>query len=75
MRGRVLEGARLASECMALIESIGDPDLMVGLSFATILAKCEHRRVINDALQWSQGGHRLGWRRPHQGEHHHRLVR
>ncbi|OBA83731.1 cyclase [Mycobacterium sp. 1164966.3] len=53
MRGRVLEGAQLASECMGLIESVGDPDLIVGLSFATILAKCETGEIY-DALQWSQ---------------------
>ena len=39
MRGRVREASRLASEHMALIESIGDPTLTVGLSFAAIAAK------------------------------------
>ena len=47
-RGRVREASRLASEAWALIESIGDPTLTVGLSFAPIFAKgvrSEERRV------------------------------
>ena len=40
-QGRVCEASRLASEAMALIESIGDPTLTVGLSFAVIYAKIE----------------------------------
>ena len=38
-QGRIREASRLASEAMALIESIGDPTLTVGLSFAAIYAK------------------------------------
>ena len=34
IQGRVAEASRLASEAWALIESIGDPTLTVGLSFA-----------------------------------------
>ena len=40
-QGRVWEASRLASEAMALIESVGDPTLAVGLSFAPIYAKIE----------------------------------
>ena len=40
-QGRVREASQLASEAMALIESIGDPTLTVGLSFAAIYAKGE----------------------------------
>ncbi len=36
---RVREASRLASEAITLIESIGDPTLMVGLSFTPIRAK------------------------------------
>lgn len=36
---RVREASRLASEAIALIESIGDPTLTVGLSFTAIRAK------------------------------------
>lgn len=36
---RVPEASRLASEAVALIESIGDPNLTVGLSFTPIRAK------------------------------------
>ena len=38
-QGRMREASQLASEAMALIESIGDPTLTVGLSFAAIYAK------------------------------------
>ena len=45
-QGRMREASRLASEAMALIESIGDPTLTVGLSFAAIYAKARERRVV-----------------------------
>ena len=38
---------------MALLHSIGDPTLTVGLSFAPIYAKAERAKVC-DALRWSQ---------------------
>jgi class 3 adenylate cyclase len=50
---RVREASALASEAMALIESIGDPTLTVGLSQAAIFAKIETAEV-SDALRWSQ---------------------
>jgi hypothetical protein len=50
---RLREASRLASEAMALIDSVGDPTLTVGLSFAPIYAKAE-RTEWCDALQWSQ---------------------
>jgi class 3 adenylate cyclase len=50
---RVREASQLASEAMALIESLGDPTLTVGLSFAAIYAKGESAEW-GDALQWSQ---------------------
>jgi class 3 adenylate cyclase len=50
---RVREGSRLASEAMALIESVGDPALTVGLSFAAIYAKLESAEY-RDMLRWSQ---------------------
>jgi hypothetical protein len=37
--GRIREASQLASDAMALIESIGDPTLTVGLSLAAIYAK------------------------------------
>ena len=43
---RVREASQLASETMALIESVGDPTLTVGLSFAAIFAKGRKRRVV-----------------------------
>jgi class 3 adenylate cyclase len=52
-QGRVLEASRLASEAMALIESVGDATLTVGLSFAAIYAKGESAEWC-DVLRWSQ---------------------
>jgi hypothetical protein len=53
LRGRINDASRLASEQMALVESIGDPTLTVALSFAACVAKmqaCE----MEDVLRWSQ---------------------
>jgi class 3 adenylate cyclase len=52
-QGRVREASRLASEAMALLDSIGDPTLTVGLSFAPIYAKAESGEW-RDVLVWSQ---------------------
>ena len=43
---RMREASQLASEAWALIESIGDPTLTVGLSFPVIYAKARKRRVV-----------------------------
>ena len=40
----VREASRLASETMALVESVGDPTVTVGLSLCSIVAKLETRR-------------------------------
>jgi class 3 adenylate cyclase len=52
-QGRISEASQLASEAMTLIESVSDPTLTVGLSFAAIRAKAMsgERR---DVLRWSQ---------------------
>ncbi|MGB6764587.1 ATP-binding protein, partial [Mycobacterium sp.] len=52
-RDRVREASQLASEAMALIESLGDPTLTVGLSFAAIRAKGMSAEW-SDVLRWSQ---------------------
>ena len=52
-RDRVREGSELASEAMALIESIGDPTLTVGLSPLAIHVKAENGDW-SDVLRWSQ---------------------
>jgi hypothetical protein len=52
-QGRMREASQLASEAMVLIESVGDPTLTVGLSFATIYAKFESGEWWN-VLRWSQ---------------------
>ena len=50
---RLREASQLASEAMALIESLGDATLTVGLSLTPILAKMESGQWC-DALRWSQ---------------------
>jgi class 3 adenylate cyclase len=50
---RVCEASQLASEAVALLESLGDPTLTVGLSFAPIYAKGESAEVC-EVLRWSQ---------------------
>jgi hypothetical protein len=52
-QGRVREGSQLASEAMALIESVGDPTLTVGLSWPQVYAKLEAAEWT-DVLGWSQ---------------------
>ena len=53
MQDRVREASRLASEAMALIESVGNATLTVGLSFALTHAKAESAEW-SDMLRWSQ---------------------
>ena len=52
-RARLREASQLASEAMALIESVGDPTLTVGLSGMPVYAKVENAEWL-DALRWSQ---------------------
>jgi class 3 adenylate cyclase len=53
LQDRLREASQLASEAMALIESIDDPTLTVGLSVAPIYAKGENAEY-SDVLRWSQ---------------------
>ncbi|MGO9382116.1 MAG: AAA family ATPase [Mycobacterium sp.] len=53
LEDRLREASQLASEAMALIESIGDPTLTVGLSFPLATAKGESGEWP-DVLRWSQ---------------------
>ena len=53
LQGRVREASQLASEAMALIESLGDPTLTVGLSNVLINAKGRSGEW-GDVLRWSQ---------------------
>jgi class 3 adenylate cyclase len=50
---RVREASQLASEAWALIESIGDPTLTVGLFPPVVFAKIETAE-FSDVLRWSQ---------------------
>ena len=63
--GRVHEASQLASETMALAESIGKPTLTVALSLATISTKLEVGEMA-EALRWSQTVIELA-RRPAKG--------
>jgi hypothetical protein len=51
--GRAREGSRLASEQMALLESIGDPNLTIGLAFVAF-ANWFARGEFDEILRWSQ---------------------
>jgi hypothetical protein len=51
--GRAREGSRLASEQMALLESIGDPTLTMGLAFVAF-ANWFESGEFGEILQWSQ---------------------
>ena len=50
---RMREASQLASEAMALIDSVGDPTLTVGLSMPVVYAKVESGEWP-DVLRWSQ---------------------
>ena len=50
---RIREASRLASEAWALIESLGDPSLTVGLCVPVVYAKMETAEY-SDVLRWSQ---------------------
>jgi hypothetical protein len=52
-QGRNREASQLASETWALVESLDDPTLTVGLSFPVIYAKA-HSGEWSDTLLWSQ---------------------
>jgi adenylate cyclase len=53
VRGRVREASRQVSEYMALVESIGDPTLTLGLGAVAIVLKLLAGE-LSDALRWSQ---------------------
>ncbi|MDT5301661.1 MAG: hypothetical protein QOG79_4903 [Mycobacterium sp.] len=53
MHARVREASRLASEYMALVESIGDSTLTVGAATAAIHTKLKTGELV-DVLRWSQ---------------------
>ena len=52
-RARIRVASRLASEAMALVESVGDPNLTAGLSVPLIYAKIESAEW-SEVLRWSQ---------------------
>ena len=53
-QGRMREASQLASEAMALIESIGDPTLTVGLSLRGASTPRLRAASGRDVLRWSQ---------------------
>ena len=52
-RGEIKEASRLASEQMALLESIGDPSLTAQAGFGAMGVKAETGELI-DVLRWSE---------------------
>ncbi|AKK30402.1 adenylate/guanylate cyclase domain-containing protein [Mycobacterium sp. EPa45] len=64
--GEFIESSRLASEFAAILESIGDPSMTVGLLFACIVAKwetgemIEATRLADRALQLADGDPTMG---------------
>jgi class 3 adenylate cyclase len=61
--GRIGQASRLASECMTLVESVGDPTLIVELSFAACVAKIQAAEW-HDVLRWSHAVIELADRHP-----------
>jgi len=59
--GRVREAARVASEQMELLETIGDPTMMIGVAFLTIGVKLETGemhdmlRLAQPVIDWADG--------------------
>ncbi|WNG92144.1 AAA family ATPase [Mycobacterium sp. ITM-2016-00318] len=53
LHGRVRDASALASETMALVESIADPGLTIALSFAAVVAKHETGETA-ESLRWTQ---------------------
>jgi class 3 adenylate cyclase len=53
LQDRVQDALQLAAELWAVLESIGDPTLTVGLSIAPLYAKLESAEP-SDVLRWSQ---------------------
>jgi class 3 adenylate cyclase len=53
VRGRLREASQLASENMALVESIGHPAITVALTFTSCVAKFQVAE-LEDVLRWSQ---------------------
>ena len=51
-KGRMVEASRLAGELMALVESIGDPTLIVGLAIAPMAVKAQTGEMA-EVLRWS----------------------
>jgi class 3 adenylate cyclase len=51
--GRLHEGSRIASEQIALLESVGDPTLTIGLSFISLVHWC-FVGEFGEILRWSQ---------------------
>lgn len=50
---RIREALEVAAKQMALIESTGDPGLMMGAAFSAIAVKAQHGEMA-DALRWAQ---------------------
>ena len=68
-RGEVHEAQRLASELMALLDSIGDPSLTAQAAFGAIATKAQAGEM-GEVIAVGTGHHRLDRRRSHEGQPH-----
>jgi hypothetical protein len=66
LHGKLWEASRLGSEYMALVESIGDPELVIGLSHGAIVAKQQTYEPV-DGLRWIQAVIELASGDPNRG--------
>ena len=73
LHGEFSEAARLASEHVELLESIGDPELIVGLLTVPIVAKWDAGEMA-EAMRLSQRAIDLCGRRSHDGKPHYRVT-
>ncbi|AGB25626.1 adenylate/guanylate cyclase family protein [Mycobacterium sp. JS623] len=53
LHGRIFDASRQASEQMAIVESIGDPTLTVGLTIPACVAKLQANEMT-DVLRWTE---------------------
>jgi len=67
LHGRVRDASRLASEYMAVVESLDDPSLTIALSFAGIVAKHETGETA-EALRWTETVIDLAGKDPDKGK-------
>ena len=66
MAARTREASRLATECLALLESLGDPTLIVGVAALPVFIKIDTGEM-DDALHWCERALQLAGGDPTMG--------